>query len=265
MPQQKRRTKFTKDEIRNLRNSIYNFNRKIDRLRAKGVDYILPAKMDYKSAKNEIVSRRELNRQIKNIKEFTSNRNLRITTFEGYRMTDWQAKTIKYLQKNAIKDVERRLEGVKRDYPIEKTLIKTPLQISLETSMESLKRVAGRTTQNLTQFMSRLYKQGRIDRQLSREENFQYQYIKNIKDKYSEFPGFDEFIKHLESFTPHEFYEQIRDQELPKDLKYLYDPRNQFTQNQFTMFQMIWGNDRDYNTYVNFSQEELQDLGVKRL
>ena len=100
---------YTKRLNKELRNITRNFNRKIDRLKKKGVSYKLPEKIYVSEIKTTATSRKDLRKMINDYKKFTkrnSERNLK--NLNEFDITKWEYNKIK-------RDVKSNLDYINRE------------------------------------------------------------------------------------------------------------------------------------------------------
>lgn len=99
--------KFKKGDTIKLGKAVAEFNRKISKLQAEENNLILPEKLNYADEKENITTRRELNRRINSLKRFLKEGAEDIyTTQAGEKITNWERKELS-LQKGIAK---RRLQ-----------------------------------------------------------------------------------------------------------------------------------------------------------
>ena len=92
-----------------LGRAVSDFNKKINQLNAEERRLYLPDLVDYKVAKEEILTRQDLNRMINSLRRFKEEgaEELYITQ-AGEEMTKWERKELRYCFKSCTKTFANR-------------------------------------------------------------------------------------------------------------------------------------------------------------
>ena len=105
--------RWKKGDYIRLGQAVSRFNKRINELEAIDVDY-LPDLKDYKELKNEILSRNELNRVIKSLRNFThEGMNEPVDLPSGNTITKWEYAEVKKARRLSIKRLEQEKLSIK--------------------------------------------------------------------------------------------------------------------------------------------------------
>lgn len=108
--------KWSDKDERELKRTIKNFNAKVKRLAEREPNFVdyRPKKLSYKELKEDITTRQDLNRKLKEIQRFSRRgaEDLR-TTEQKILVTNWQYKELSIKQRIVTRKRRKKREGVK--------------------------------------------------------------------------------------------------------------------------------------------------------
>lgn len=204
--------KWNKKDYSLLRKEVNKFNRRIKELESFGRK-ILPEEIKYKDVKENIYSRKEFNRIIKQLEKFQERKSAEIKELEsGEKISKWEYDVLKQNKKIAI----NRLSSDLIQKENENTNIKELNELKgTIKSIENLEKKSGKDFENTKQ---RLKKIGTSDFELKKAKTFQENFIKAMRNM-----GRREIVKFAKSFkNPIDFWNTIKDSNLA-DLDERYD------------------------------------------
>lgn len=200
--------RWTRSDYAKLSRAVSSFNKKVNELeKMVEDDSFLPDTRDYKELKNKIVSRRELNRVIKSLKQFNQESSIKVTTSGGQDITKWEYKELKKSRRRALNNLAKEEGqivlgrqsigmGDERLQEIEAT----------RKSIGKLENVKGSEFERIA---SRIESVGRTDYKLARDKQFMDNFYKAVKEL-KNYDNYDTFIKELSKIkNPTKFYEYI--------------------------------------------------------
>lgn len=101
--------KWKRGDYITLGKAVSNFNKKVRKLQTEENKLVLPEEIDYKTAKEDITTRRELNRFINSLRRFSKSGAEEIIKTSGRRKYNKMGKTrIKYIKKSCNKAFKQR-------------------------------------------------------------------------------------------------------------------------------------------------------------
>ena len=111
--------KWRKEDERNLKKAVSEFNKKVKKLKStrKDKSYI-PDEIDYSGTKDLISTRNELNRVLESLGRFKGKEAFKKVTLEsGQSLTSWELQEIKLQQRQAERRIKRRMAEIKKARP----------------------------------------------------------------------------------------------------------------------------------------------------
>lgn len=229
--------KWTKQDEERLKKAINNFNSKRQRLinNEKKLDKenkIISNTIErerYSEVKKEILTRDELNKYIKSLRDFSKRGAEEIDEkhYEktGQKISKWQHKVIKKNIKIAKARLEKDLEPYKKIVEdsggLSKIDMKNTEAQDIIDRIEALGNYVNKTDYDFRKKFKSLQRQGSLDYNLKKAILYRDNYIETMK-KYKGRPHYEEFMKRLKSkeFTsnPKAFYDFISEDEDASDL-----------------------------------------------
>lgn len=215
-----------------LGKAVANFNRKINKIKTEENKLYLPEEINFKDIKQNILTRRELNRVIKNLRSFNKEGAEELYQNDaGEEMTRWEKNIIKDEISRGIRRLNKELRSIdKTKYPFE-----TDVELNLKQRINNLKKFENLKGFDFKVLKKRAFNIGRMDYEMNRAINYQNNYIKTL-ERYSHFDNYDLLIKELEKYkNPIRFFKLMKSKgELTEDLTYVSD--EYYTQQEFNKF-----------------------------
>lgn len=207
-----------------LGKAVANFNRKINRIKTEENKLYLPEEINFKDIKQNILTRRELNRVIKNLRSFNKEGAEELYQNDvGEKMTKWEKDIIQNEIKTGIRRLSKELKAVDRTkYPFE-----TAKERDIKKQIKNLKGFQTKKGFDFSELKRRAYNQGRADLEMRKAIVYKDNYMRVLKDHYQNFDNYDKLIKYLERFkNPISFYNRMveTDNENIVDIYMIYDP-----------------------------------------
>lgn len=202
-----------------LGKAISSFNKKIRELEVDEAKY-LPSMKDYKEIKNEILSRKELNRIVNSLRKFSNEgMDKKIKLSSGQELTKWEYQETKYARNRAIRRLELEKEKVEKG---EKFPGMGDERISyINASIRNMKNLENYSGISFRNTISRIEMLGSKDYELKVATQYRENFM-NALEEMSTFENYDSLINKLNSIkNPIKFYEYISQNEILKDL-FLY-------------------------------------------
>ena len=215
-----------------LGKAVANFNRKIKRIETEENKGYLPETLNFKDVKENITTRRELNRIIQNLRNFNKEGAEELYQNDaGEEMTKWEKDVLQDEISRGIRRLNKELRSVdKTKYPFE-----TDVELNLKQRINNLKNFQNVKGFNFKLLKERAFNIGRMDFEMNRAINYQNNYMKTL-ERYSHFDNYDLLINELEKYkNPIRFYNLMKTKgELTEDLTYVSD--EYYTQEEFNKF-----------------------------
>lgn len=209
--------KWKKEDEKNLRKAISDFNKKVQKLSKtrKDTSY-LPQELDYKRTKDLIKTRSELNRVMKSLGRFKgSEAYKKVTLPSGKQLTAWEKKEIGYQKAQAVRRIKKRMAEIKY----------TPYMGNLEyrkleSTLESIQNVYKSKGKKFERAISRIENIGSSDYEMRVAYRYRENYFEMYKKTLFSAPEYEAVLKKLESIeNPITFYETLRDMQYGEKIK----------------------------------------------
>ena len=212
--------RWKKSDYIKLGKAVASFNRKINALDPNELKY-LPSMKNYKELKEEILSRKELNRIINALRRFdVAGMELKVTLPSGQELTKWEYKEIKLARNRAIKLRKRQIEQVLNH---EKFMGMGDEKISqYKMSINYMNKLETKRGYNFKEAQKLIEKLGTNQYDLWRAEIYRENFM-NALEEMSSYDNYDLLKQKLESINnPISFYEFISKSETLRDLFFYY-------------------------------------------
>lgn len=229
--------KWKRSDYIKLGKAVSDFNKKINKLNAEENKLYLPEKIEYKEAKENITTRRELNRLINSLRRFQKEGAEDLyTTQSGETITKWERRELGIQSRIAQIRLQNELKQL--NTPNEEGYSRVQMGSirarEIEAQLRNLKQIETKAGYEFKKLKSRLATQGQSDYSMKKAIVFKKNYIEEMK-KYSHFDNYDLLMKKLNSITnPISFFEYVSQNELAGDLTYQSDET--FSQEAFNSF-----------------------------
>ena len=227
-----------------LGRAVTQFNKKINKLQAEENKLYLPETISYTEAKENITTRRELNRLINSLRRFQKEGAEDIyTTQSGETMTKWERRELGIQSRIAQTRLQNELKTLNE--PTESGFSRAQMGSmrvrEINAQIKNLKNIESAVGYEFKRLRDRLSRMGTSDYTMKKAIVFRENYLKEM-EKYSHFDNYEKLMKKLRSFTnPVSFFNFVSQNEFAGDMTYQSD--EVYTQEAFNLF--------------------LQDLGIK--
>lgn len=249
------------DYIR-LGKAVSDFNKKINRLNAEENKLYLPETINYKEAKENITTRKELNRLINSLRRFQREGAEEIyTTQAGEELTKWERRELGIQSRIAQTRLRAELKALNE--PLESGFSRAQMGSvrvrEIEAKIRNLKDIENKKGYELMTLKKRIRLEGASDYSMKRAIVFRENYLNEMK-KYSHFDNYEKLISKLESFTnPISFFNFVSQNELTGDLTYQSD--EMYSQEAFNSFVQDFGIEIDEDS-ISLSPREKNLQGL---
>ena len=202
-----------------LSKAVASFNRKINQLDVDEAKY-LPDLKDYKELKQNIKSRKELNRIVKSLRRFNiEGAEALVELPSGELVSKWEYREIKLSRNRALKRLEQEklnIEAGKKWVGMGDERID-----QIESTISSIKNLENAPSYLFNLKVDRIQKLGSYDYELNKASEYRENYMKALEEM-STYEGYDLLKDKLESIkNPIQFYEYVQKSQTLKDL-FLY-------------------------------------------
>lgn len=181
-----------------LGRAVSDFNKKVKRLEQEQGNLGLPELIDYKELKSNIVTRKELNRQLQLLRSFKEEGMEELVQLHDETVTVWEQKQILKEQKRIVRGIEKEISQIKeKPFGMGSEQYKT-----LKARVEAIKNFD----------RSLIKKYARTDFKMKKA----IQYRENVIKQFDDLPDeFDKIKKHLLRIkNPLNFFDEIQKSKL---------------------------------------------------
>lgn len=228
---------WRKGDYIKLGKAVAEFNKKVQRLEQSQDSLGLPELIDYKNLKSQIVTRKELNRQIASLKRFKEEGIEQIVDITEEPMTKWEYQEMNKQAKSAIRQMEKDLKKftTPNKQGISRVQMGSTEASTLKANIQSLKNWQKTSGKQLENLKWRIKYFGSADITMKRAIVYRENYLKEM-EKYQNFERYDELMEYLYSIkNPIDFYNKIDSKsELASDLTYQSNQR--YSEDRFNSF-----------------------------
>ena len=236
------RINWKRGDFVRLGRAVSDFNKKINELNKEERKLYLPEKIDYKEAKENITTRRELNRLINSLRRFQKEgaEDLYITE-GGETITKWERRELGIQSRIAQTRLRAELKNLEK--PLESGYSRVQMGSirarEIEAQIKNLKQIETKRGYEFNALKRRIMSQGASDYIMKKAIVFRENYLNEMK-KYSHFDNYDKLMKKLNSFSnPVSFFNFVSQNELTGDL--IYQSDEFYTQEAFNSFVQDFG------------------------
>lgn len=236
------RINWKRGDFVRLGRAVSSFNKKINELNKEERKLYLPEQIDYKEAKENITTRKELNRLINSLRRFQKEgaEDLYITG-AGETITKWERRELGIQSRIAQTRLRAELKNLEK--PLESGFSRVQMGSirarEIEAQIKNLKQIETKRGYEFNALKRRIMSQGASDYTMKKAIVFRENYINEMK-KYSHFDNYDKLIKKLNSFSnPISFFNFVSENELTGDLTYQSD--EVYSQEAFNSFVQDFG------------------------
>lgn len=208
-----------------LSKAVNRFNKQVNELQAKGIDYT-PEVKSYQSIKENIYTRKELNRIVNSLKKFSIETSKKVELPSGESMTSWEYKDLRLARNRARRYLEDKLEMQQRENPYGKYGLDTKEVENTISTIKSLNKLESKKGYDLKMLMKRINKLGSSDTQLKKAITYKDNYMK-VLNNMENYENWDLLKEKLDSIKDSkEFYEFIKKSSVLTDLFKFADSEN---------------------------------------
>lgn len=236
------RINWKRGDFVRLGRAVSDFNKKINELNKEERKLYLPEKINYKEAKENITTRRELNRLINSLRRFQKEgaEDLYITE-GGETITKWERRELGIQSRIAQTRLRAELKNLEK--PLESGFSRVQMGSirarEIEAQIKNLKQIETKRGYEFNALKRRIMSQGASDYTMKKAIVFRENYLNEMK-KYSHFDNYDKLMKKLNSFSnPVSFFNFVSQNELTGDLTYQSD--EVYSQEAFNSFVQDFG------------------------
>ena len=242
-----------------LGRAVAQFNKKVNELNREEKKLYLPETINYKEAKENITTRKELNRLINSLRRFQKEgaEDLYLTQ-AGEQISKWERRELGI--QSRIAQTRLKAELKKLNEPQENGFSRVQMGSlrarEIEAQIKNLKQIETKVGYEFNMLKRRIASQGASDYTMKKAIVFRNNYIKEM-EKYSHFDNYDKLIKKLNSITnPISFFNFVSQNELTGDLTYQSDET--YTQEAFNSFVQDFGIEIDEDS-VTLTEYEMRN------
>lgn len=202
-----------------LGKAVAKFNRKINELQTEENKLYLPEIQEYSNLKQDITTRKELNRIVKMLKSFNSDNASLYETESGEKITEWEYQQIKSNIRTAKRRLNQELAGIdKKSQPYT-----SQEETQIREQLNNLNKFEKLTGYEFNRFKRRVRSMGSLDYNMRKAIVYRENYMKAI-ESLSSYENYPAFKKQLDSIrNPMEFYNFIQQSDIMSDLFLWYD------------------------------------------
>ena len=254
------RINWKRGDFVRLGKAVSDFNKKINELNKEERKLYLPEKIDYKEAKENITTRKELNRLINSLRRFQKEgaEDLYITG-AGETITNWERRELGIQSRIAQTRLRAELKNLEK--PLESGFSRVQMGSirarEIEAQIKNLKQIETKRGYEFNALKRRIMSQGASDYTMKKAIVFRENYINEMK-KYSHFDNYEKLMKKLNSFSnPVSFFNFVSQNELAGDLTYQSD--EVYTQEAFNRFV------QDFGIEISKDSVSISEKGLKSM
>lgn len=202
-----------------LGRAVSDFNKKVNRLNAEENKLYLPETINYKEAKDNITTRRELNRLINSLRRFQNEGSEDLyKTQSGEEITKWERRELGIQSRIAQSRLQNELKTLNE--PMESGFSRAQMGsmrvAEINAQIKNLKNIESAVGYDFKRLRERLSRMGTSDYTMKKAIVFRENYLKEM-EKYSHYDNYEKLMKKLRSFTnPVSFYNFVSQNELTR-------------------------------------------------
>ena len=202
-----------------LGRAVSEFNKKINALQKEENKLYLPETISYKEAKENITTRKELNRLINSLRRFQREgaEDLYLTQ-AGETITKWERRQLGIQSRIAQTRLRAELKNLEK--PLESGFSRVQMGSirarEIEAQIKNLKQIENKIGYEFNQLKRRIMTQGRSDYTMKKATIFRENYLREMQ-KYSHFDNYDKLMNKLQSIkNPVSFYNFVSTNDLTR-------------------------------------------------
>ena len=210
--------RWKKGDYIKLGQAVAKFNNTINQLEAnENLVETLPDKRNYQELKEQINSRKELNRVIKALRRADIENLSDIHVYEsGEEVSKWEFQEINKARRRAIRNLSRERETILTERP--SIGMGDERLNEIQAIEKSFSNVSTRTGSDFKRIIDRIFKIGKSDYKITRDKQFQENFYKALEG-ISNFQNYEVLKNQLDKIkNPSKFYEYVKRSPVLMDL-----------------------------------------------
>ena len=213
------RINWKRGDYISLGRAVSQFNKKINELQAEENKLYLPETINYKEAKENITTRKELNRLINSLRRFQRQGAEDLyTTQAGEEITKWERRELGIQSRIAQTRLRAELKNLEK--PLESGYSRVQMGSirarEIEAQIRNLKQIENKKGYEFNNLRQRIMSMGRSDYVMKKATIFRENYLKEMQ-KYSHFDNYEKLMNKLQSIkNPVSFYNFVSQNELTR-------------------------------------------------
>lgn len=222
--------RWKRGDFISLGKAVSDFNKKISQLEQEESNLVLPEKISYKDIKSQILTRKELNKQIKTLRKFMESGQEETVKLEsGEELSKWERDNLRRAVRSQKRALTKQLSSSPEGFGMG-----TEERSDIQRKLKDLGKVEKLKGKEFERLMERILYQSRDDYNMRKALTYRDNYIKEMQ-KYQNFDGYEELMQKLNSIkNPLDFYDFMSQNELSEDLTYQSDQF--YSQQEFNLF-----------------------------
>ena len=202
-----------------LGRAVAQFNKKVNELNREEKKLYLPETISYKEAKENITTRRELNRLINSLRRFQREGAEDLyKTQSGEEISKWERRELGIQSRIAQSRLQNELKTLNE--PTESGFSRAQMGSmrvrEINAQIKNLKNIENVVGYDFNRLRERLSRMGTSDYTMKKAIVFRENYLKEM-EKYSHFDNYEKLMKKLRSFTnPISFFNFVSQNELTR-------------------------------------------------
>lgn len=243
------RIRWKQSDYLALGRAVANFNKQVKKLETEENKNYLPELRDYSLVKENITTRRELNRVLKSLRKFKEEGQAELFENDaGQKMTVWEKNEIQRNIKVGLRRLNAELKQLKNnpEYPLGSDEID-----ELEARIKNLKKFNELKGYDFKRLRERAYNIGRDDYKMVKAIRYRENYMK-VLERYADFDNYDALVNYLDKFqNPLKFFDVMKNTRNDNTIDLTYVSDEHFTQQAFNNFVKQFINLDETNEVVN--------------
>lgn len=213
------RINWKRGDYISLGRAVSNFNKKIRELQAEENKLYLPDEINYKEAKENITTRKELNRLVNSLRRFQRQGAEDLyTTQAGESITKWERRELGIQSRIAQTRLRAELKNLEK--PLESGYSRVQMGSirarEIEAQIRNLKQIENKKGYEFNNLRQRIMSMGRSDYVMKKATIFRENYLKEMQ-KYSHFDNYEKLMNKLQSIkNPVAFFNFVSQNELTR-------------------------------------------------
>lgn len=206
--------KLTRGDYIRLGKAVAQFNRTRNELINMQNRQYMPDEIDYKEVRDLHVTKTELDKYIKNLKNFSEENMEEVIYLSGETLTKWESDILEEEKQIALRRLRGKLGSLGKTHKKERERI--------ESTIKTIKNFEKQVEGDFKDTKERIHRLGARDYNLRRAMQYRKNYMKSL-ESLSNFKNYDKLIKRLEKINdPLYFYKLIQKSNFLNELFVFY-------------------------------------------